>query len=195
MASVEPGYNSPSQVRTSDLAFDGTLPPRNVATGFVQRPAISPRRQPVASRSPLKTTAEYRAIVRRQRIRPRDNPMEARPPTPLPETTHPYAVRASLQLGSNVELDLSEDEVRLSFAEDATIKIRREPANPREQAIFVKRITVELEAFSSECEAERAGKLLELSLLCCTFPELSASCDSAHEALNEPADFWAQAPY
>jgi hypothetical protein len=29
----------------------------------------------------------------------------------------------------------------------------------------------------------------------CTFPELSASCDSAHEALNEPADFWAQAPY
>ena len=29
----------------------------------------------------------------------------------------------------------------------------------------------------------------------CTFPELSASCDSAHEALNEPADFSAQAPY
>ena len=29
----------------------------------------------------------------------------------------------------------------------------------------------------------------------CTFPELSASCDSVHEALNEPADFWAQAPY
>ena len=29
----------------------------------------------------------------------------------------------------------------------------------------------------------------------CTFPELSASCDSAHEALNEPADFWAQTPY
>ena len=27
----------------------------------------------------------------------------------------------------------------------------------------------------------------------CTFPELSASCDPAHEALNEPADFWAQA--
>ena len=27
----------------------------------------------------------------------------------------------------------------------------------------------------------------------CTFPELSASCDPAHEALNEPADFWGQA--
>ena len=27
----------------------------------------------------------------------------------------------------------------------------------------------------------------------CTFPELSASCDPAHEALNEPADFWTQA--
>ena len=27
----------------------------------------------------------------------------------------------------------------------------------------------------------------------CTFPEVSASCDPAHEALNEPADFWAQA--
>ena len=24
----------------------------------------------------------------------------------------------------------------------------------------------------------------------CTFPEVSASCDPAHEALNEPADFW-----
>ena len=28
----------------------------------------------------------------------------------------------------------------------------------------------------------------------CTFPELSASCDSAHEALNEPADFWCKPP-
>ena len=31
-------------------------------------------------------------------------------------------------------------------------------------------------------------------LLFCTFPELSASCDSAHEALNEPADFWRKPP-
>jgi hypothetical protein len=31
-------------------------------------------------------------------------------PVPLPEITHPYAIRVSLQFGSNVELDLSEDE-------------------------------------------------------------------------------------
>ena len=64
VASVEPGYNSPSRVRASDSAFDGTPPPGNAATGFVQRPAIPPRPQLVASRSPLKTAAEYRAIVR-----------------------------------------------------------------------------------------------------------------------------------
>ena len=64
MASVEPGYNSPSRVRESDWAFDGTPPPGNTATGFVQRPAIPPRPQPVASPSPLKTAAEYWAIVK-----------------------------------------------------------------------------------------------------------------------------------
>ena len=64
VASVEPGYNSPGRVRASDSAFDGTLPTENAATGFVQRPAIPPRLQPAASRSPLKTAAEYRAIVR-----------------------------------------------------------------------------------------------------------------------------------
>src|SRR5271157_1742706 len=43
--------------------------------------------------------------------------------------------------------------------------------------------------------AETANCISARVLLFCTFPELSASCDSAHEALNEPADFWAQAPY
>lgn len=84
---------------------------------------------------------------------------------PLPETTHPYAVRVSLQLGSNVELDLSEDEIRLPFAEASTVRIAKEVANPREQAVFIKRITVDLEAFSSACEAERAGKILVVSIL------------------------------
>ncbi len=42
MALVEPGYNSPSQVRKGDLTFDGTPPTGNAATGFVQRPAIPP---------------------------------------------------------------------------------------------------------------------------------------------------------
>ena len=36
------------------------------------------------------------------------------------------------------------------------------------------------------------SKLVSFGLVC-TFPELSASCDPAHEALNEPADFWTQA--
>ena len=38
-------------------------------------------------------------------------------------------------------------------------------------------------------------RIMSSYLVFCTFPELSASCDSAHEALNEPADFSAQAPY
>lgn len=90
---------------------------------------------------------------------------EPAPLIPLPETTHPYAVRVSLQLGSNVELDLNEDEIRLPFAQTSTIRIAKELANPREQAVFIKRITIDLEAFSSACEAERAGKILVVSIL------------------------------
>ena len=60
---------------------------------------------------------------------------------------------------------MSEDEVRLPFAETSTIRIVKEQANPREQAIFIKRVTVDLEAFSSAGEAERAGKLLVVSIL------------------------------
>ncbi len=43
-----------------------------------------------------------------------------------------------------------------------------------------------------------AGPILEIGarfasafIICCTFPEVSASGGPAHEALNEPADFWA----
>lgn len=86
-------------------------------------------------------------------------------PVPLPETTHPYAVCVSLKLGSNIELDLNGDEGRFSFADDSTVRIVKEKASPREKANFVKRITVHLEAFSTACEAERAGKLFVLSLL------------------------------
>jgi len=68
-------------------------------------------------------------------------------------------------LGSNVELDLSEDEVRLPFAGDYTIRIRKKRTNSREQAIFLKRIAVQLEAFSSASEAERAGRRLVMSVL------------------------------
>lgn len=86
-------------------------------------------------------------------------------PAPLPESSHPYAVRVSLRLGSNVELGLTEDEVLLPFADDYTLRVVQEHVNPREQVIFLKRITVHLEAFSSACEAERAGKLLAIAVL------------------------------
>ena len=40
------------------------------------------------------------------------------------------------------------------------------------------------------------GSLKRGSVMICTFPELSASCDSVNGSpLNEPADFWVQAPY
>ncbi len=90
---------------------------------------------------------------------------ETPPLVPLPNTTHPYAARVSLLLGSNVELNLSEDEIRLPFSEACTIRIAKEASSPGEQAVFIKRVTVDLEAFSSACEAERAGKLLVVSML------------------------------
>src|SRR5271157_5564510 len=37
----------------------------------------------------------------------------------------------------------------------------------------------------------RAQAITDLLKGCCTFPEVSASCGPAHEALHEPADFWA----
>ena len=62
-ASVEPGYNSPSRVRDSDLASDGTSQTGEAAAGFVQRPAIPPRPRRVTSRSPLEITAEYETVA------------------------------------------------------------------------------------------------------------------------------------
>jgi hypothetical protein len=84
---------------------------------------------------------------------------------PPAAATHPYAVSAGVRLGSNLELDLVESEVRLPFAETCTLRIVKEQANPREEALFIKRITVELEAFATAGEAERAGKALVLSIL------------------------------
>jgi Apea-like HEPN len=83
----------------------------------------------------------------------------------LPETTHPYAVRVSLKLGSNVELNLGDDDVRLPFGGDFLLRIQKEHTSPDEQANFIKHISVDLEAFPSAGEAERAGRLLTLSLL------------------------------
>ena len=84
---------------------------------------------------------------------------------PPPVSTHPYAVRISLLLGNNVELDAAEDDVRLPFSQDAVLRIAKEARNPREEALSLTRVTVDLEAFSTAADAEQAGKLLVLSLL------------------------------
>ena len=63
MASIEPGYNSPSRLRDGKLTFDATSRNGDATAGFVQRPTIPPRRQPVWLRSPLDIAAEYRANV------------------------------------------------------------------------------------------------------------------------------------
>lgn len=83
----------------------------------------------------------------------------------LPDSTHPYAVRVSLMLGTNIELEMKEDELRLAFTDAHTIRIMKERRSPREEALFITPVLVDLEAFTSAVEAERAGKLLTLSLL------------------------------
>jgi len=90
---------------------------------------------------------------------------EINPPPSLPEDSHPYSVNVSLRLGSDVELDLPDSDVRLPFTEDTTLRIVKKDANHQEQALSITRMAVLLEAFPSACEAERAGKLLILSIL------------------------------
>ena len=59
-------------------------------------------------------------------------------------------------------------------------------------------VTLDLSRPYKVCKTERNKWIhyiyyIQSLVKSCTFPELSASCDPAHEALNEPADFWAQA--
>jgi len=84
---------------------------------------------------------------------------------PPPEITHPYAVSVPLRLGDNVELVMDEVTVCVPFTDDCIIRIVQEHSTPREQANAIKRVSIDLEAFSSASEAERAGKLFVLSLL------------------------------
>ena len=93
--------------------------------------------------------------------------MPGKPDVPRvpPERTHPYSVRMALRLGSNLELDVGEDDVRLPFAEDYVIRLTSEHTPPQEQAFDQKRVTVHLDAFPSASEAEHAGKLLTLAFL------------------------------
>jgi len=85
--------------------------------------------------------------------------------SPLPEHTHPYVVHLPLKLGSNIELELNDDETRLPFAKNYTLKISKRHTPPHEQVNAIKRITVQLEAFPTASDAERAGKQLVLSIL------------------------------
>lgn len=86
-------------------------------------------------------------------------------PVHLPESTYPYVVCVSLILGNDVELNLSDEDVHLPFADNYTLKVVKEPTNDREQTNFLKRVSVHLEAFPTDCEAKRAGKMLALSIL------------------------------
>lgn len=86
-------------------------------------------------------------------------------PQPPPETTHPYGVRFHLKLGSNVELVDLDDQAALPFAKFLVLSVSRERTPAHEEARFIKRIAVGLDAFTSAGEAERAGNLLALSLL------------------------------
>lgn len=86
-------------------------------------------------------------------------------PKPLPERTHPYSVRMQLVLGSNIELILDGDDIRLPFAGPYTLRVIRVRTPVGEEARDQTRITVHLDAFPSASEAERAGRLLTTSLL------------------------------
>src|SRR4051812_11389371 len=77
------------------------------------------------------------------------------------ELTHPYSVRFTMLLGSNVELDLAEDEVRVPFGKDQILIIKK----LKELANNVRTISLDVEAFSTACEAERAGTLMAFSLM------------------------------
>ena len=82
----------------------------------------------------------------------------------LPINTHPYLVRVLITIGSNAEL-IGEDNLRLPFAGNYILTAFKDDPTPTEQANFFKRITVDLESFSSLEDANKAGNLLVSSLL------------------------------
>lgn len=85
------------------------------------------------------------------------------PPSPpsQPESTHPYSVRFVLKFGSNVELDWAEHEIRVPFGDAGVLCIRRLKELPKN----ITQASIDLEAFSSASDAERAGQLLAFSLM------------------------------
>lgn len=86
-------------------------------------------------------------------------------PKLLSEETHPYSVQMQLVFGSDIELILDENDIRLPFAGQYTLHIIREHTPAREEIKGKTRIAISLDAFTSACEAESAGQLLTTSLL------------------------------
>ena len=83
------------------------------------------------------------------------------PVTPPPASTHPYAVRFELTLGSNVELSFVEDEARVAFGTADVLVIKK----IRELPFHMTLVSLDVEAFCSAANAERAGQLLAFSLM------------------------------
>jgi hypothetical protein len=70
-----------------------------------------------------------------------------------------------LVFGSNVEFALNEGSIRVPFAGAYMLQLTKENGSARERANSYTRAVIDLDAFPSACEAERAGRLLTASLL------------------------------
>lgn len=81
------------------------------------------------------------------------------------ERTHPYTVHTALLLGSNIELLLDGDRVEVPFGGNCSVKFKKKHLSPRDQANYLTPVDIDLHAFSSASEADRAGKLFAFSLL------------------------------
>jgi hypothetical protein len=81
-----------------------------------------------------------------------------------PEHSFPYSVHIALKLGSNVELHVDSD-IIIPFAQLYTLKISARPSTPRETANYIKRVSINLDAFASAREAENVGKNLTIAIL------------------------------
>jgi hypothetical protein len=82
-------------------------------------------------------------------------------PSSQSERTHPYSVRFVLVFGSNVDLEWTDNEIRVPFGGGGLLCIKKLKELPRNAT----QASIDLEAFASASEAERAGRLLAFSLM------------------------------
>lgn len=75
-----------------------------------------------------------------------------------------YDVRVSIVFGSNVEVAMDMDSIRIPFSSYA-MEVKRSRPTPRESANSLTPMSIKLKSFSSIDEAERAGRQLVLALL------------------------------